>query len=280
MSAYGTVAIMVAHAISVDDEDSWPGQVLRLFEQSVAALQDQAHWKDELEKRLADGDDNARWSPPFDPFRDQVDTALDEIDHELVKHRVVGFHCCRFLDSEKKLVLRDGMRTLSPQLVGDRIKLAVAEGCLSSEQARVLESHALLNETRGSRLGLAWFIFGRTTFQTHKSNLHYLLDQWGGEAIYFSEAGIGLEGVLAKIGRPTVVEAEIPVPDLELFPRLSERLRDYYLWRRATKAGPSGSAPAFEGYTKRDLPGTLVRRVLTEGDEAFEELTRYSTWED
>jgi hypothetical protein len=144
-------------------------------------------------------------------------------------------------------------------------------------QATRLQEMALVKEDRGERNGMIWFVFCRSTLKTDISGLYRLLGFWGGEAIYFDHEGTALGQHLAALGKPRIVEAEIPVPTLKVFMQTAHRLLGVFLWRRSI---PQPNHHTFEGHSTAPLPATMIRRVYTEGSPDFEALTEYSTWDD
>ena len=168
------------------------------------------------------------------------------------------------------------MATLSPELVARKIVAALQEGHLTSAQANHLQGMALVKEDRGERNGMIWFVFCRSTLKTDILGLYRLLGFWGGEAIYFDHERTALGRHLATLGKPRIIEAEIPIPTLGVSMRTADRLLGVFLWRRNI---PQPNDHTFEGHSTAPLSATMIRKVYTEGSPDFEELTEYRTWD-
>jgi len=261
-------------SILADDEESWPPQVRKVFEDNLDLFKKEIDYDRAVEARH-EQDHLARWISPPNPFTTERERVLDQAEDELRTHRLVGYHCCRLLDCEVENILCNGMALLSPELVTRKIATALHGGHLTIDQANLLQEMALLKEDRGSRNGMIWFVFCRSTLKTVVSGLYCLLGYWGGEAIYFDHVETALGQHLGTLGRPRVVEAEIPVQTLEVFMRTADRLLGGFLLRRNVEP-PNGHT--FEGHATSPVAAAMIRRVYTEGNPDFEALTGYSTW--
>jgi hypothetical protein len=262
-------------AILADDEDSWPTEVRKLFDDNLDLFKQEIAWDKDLEERH-EQDHLARWISPPNPFRSQRDLVLNEAENQLRSQRFVGYHCCRLLDCEVESILRNGMAMLSPELVATKIATALQHGHLTLGQATQLQKAALVKEDRGNRNGMIWFVFCRSTLRTDVSGLESLLGYWGGEAIYFDHVRTALGQHLAGLGRPRIVEAEVPVASLQVFMRTADRLLAVFLWRRDVS---QPNCHTFEGHSTASLPAAMIREVYTAGSPDFEALTSYSTWD-
>ncbi len=256
-------------------------RVRQLIEDNSATFLNQRRRDRDLDARYAEGDVAARWNPPPSPFLAQQETALEQIQSELLRHRIVGYHCCRLLPAELDDICRRGMRVLSPELVEAKLEVACKGGYLTSEQAQVLRSAARVKGRELlSRGGQTWMVFGRSTLRLDQCGLFRFFGRWGGEALYFEHEETELGRHLSAIGQPAILEVEVPVADLGQPPRLSEHFLQLFLWGHGAVEVDDPDELMPEGHTFADIPPEGVRRVYVEGEPEFEALTQYSTWEE
>ncbi|MEQ1735324.1 MAG: hypothetical protein ABL886_02695 [Rhodoglobus sp.] len=182
--------------VDVDDPSTWPPHVARWVE----------GWADELR-----GTTRCAYDLKI-PFEEQ-DAFLALFDGLLVR----AYHCTRLLDHERAMILTQGLRPLSSELVVERIRAAYAVGALSKRQRDELEQgHVLVNpaphwrDQREHREGKVCLILGRECFDSAPSGVNPLLTLWGGEAVSFP-----MEATMTRRRRspgiPSIVVAHVDV---------------------------------------------------------------------
>jgi len=138
-----------------------------------------------------------------------------------------GWHCTRLTDEEAAQIRRYGMQLPDPEFLKRRIKALLSEMAISRRVAsRLAEDNQGGQEFRRGRI---WFCFFPPRTAGH-SGIGELLGLWGGEALYSchrSDEAIGR--ILRTIGRPRLVEADIPIAALNMAYFFGDRIINRYL---------------------------------------------------
>lgn len=161
---------------------------------SVIELADARTWPRPLRQlarsRAAAGDD-AVWEPDDDFIAATSGVVLRT------------YHCTRLTPREEESVRVAGLRTLSPELVADRIDGAVADGHLTPDEGRRFGITRLASSY--NRRGYVWLVGCRSDLADIPA-VGYLLSVWGGEGIYMNWHSRSAETKrLEQIGTPSVV---------------------------------------------------------------------------
>jgi hypothetical protein len=142
------------------------------------------------------------------------DRAHGRLDAVLAEQHVLGFHCTRLTEQEIGSLLSDGMKMPDAAMLTARIKQLVSDGELDDDMASQLLARHQANDP--NRRGRVWF----STYPPHdagEGGIGRFFRHWGGEALYNAhERDSGTSPVLRAIGIPCVVEAVLPIANLEL----------------------------------------------------------------
>lgn len=262
-------------AFLADDDTTWPAALTDLLAANLVELTAYEKHETDLNRRSANGDWKARYSPPPNLSRPTRERVLDEANAIIADASVVGYHCTRLVDHEIESILTSGMRPLSVELVHSKVSALVAAGHVTPELGALLQTQNAAHPGvgYGERVNMTWFIFSRSTLRD-EGGLIRLLSQWGGEATYWlHEQTPDVIGHLRKLGTPCIVEAAMAVRDVKTFGTVGERLLCHYLTKRRVKCEHEST---WEGHVKVSTP--RVRRIIRRGDGLFEKLTRCNKW--
>lgn len=259
-------------AIALDDENTWPSPLLSLLDEQIELLRAYEAEQRRID-RLCERDLDARCNPPPNPHKPKREVLLVDVNDLLGAATLVGYHCTRLVDEEANSIVSCGLTPLTPDLVIGRVRRREDAGDLSADAAtRLLSNH--LADQRG-RTGMTWFIFTTASLRW-EMGVWRLFTHWGGEALYVCyERDPEMGELLRSLGVPCIVEAAVPVADIETFCSVGERLVRCYLHHRRVSTDHS---PNMEGFVREALPGFRIRRVIRFGDRDFRRLTRYPRW--
>ncbi|MBZ9905289.1 hypothetical protein LB557_04585 [Mesorhizobium sp. BR115XR7A] len=209
------------------------------------------------------------------PLSDRYDAAVYAVVEALEPYSVVGWHCTRLADHEVEDIRANGMALLDVDLVSRRIDAAIRHELISSNHGARLK--AVNQAAERYRAGMLWFCFF-TPARAGEGGIGDLLRYWGGEAVYNSHDRHPEMGkVIAGVGRPAIVEAEIPVAwcgrDRGL--RLAMNIGQRYVIAQGTR---SPNSTDVEDNIKRPLPAELVRAVHVFPAPEFLTLSGCSDW--
>ena len=133
----------------------------------------------------------------------------DQVDAMVAGASIVGYHCTRLTDAELATIRSEGLQPLSRELIDRRISQAQARGDLNHEfAATIRKTHWGADENRIGRIA---FIGTRTPFVHRRDTVHYLLGEWGGEAVSYALEGTKYQALLRRIGTPTIVVVAAPL---------------------------------------------------------------------
>ena len=127
-----------------------------------------------------------------------------------------------------------------------------------------------------NRAGRLWFCF----FPPHldsETGLSDLLSYWGGESLYNSHDTHAVRGpLLAGIGTPCLVEAEVPISSLRGPSFLDMKVaRQFLIWN-----GLQTSEPVLHtDCAIQPLPARSILRIIEFPDSDFVALTGCDTWQ-
>ena len=263
---------IVDSPIRVDDESTWPEALCVTLKELFLELRAYELERERIDK-LIQSDIILRTKPPANRYQHAHDLAVAACGEHLSGKNIIGFHCTRLDEDGITDVAANGLYTLSWERVADRIR--------KREAARVISSslvHRLITENETShsnRVGMVWFVFTAASLQD-ESGVGRLFSFWGGEALYGMHEHDEVTGsVLKSIGQPCVVEASLPVAEVQPFGSLEECLYAGFLDRRGvtTRVGLD-----MDGYVKCLVPGNRIRRIIRRASSEFLELTKCDSW--
>jgi hypothetical protein len=161
--------------------------------------------------------DRRTWPPELRSLRavlaERSDAGADWFGDDAAFFRAVDgyavrlYHCTRLTPRESEDIRVDGMRLLSPELVAERLRNAVSDGWLTSEEGQFYgKSRCAREEGRRERI----HFFANRRGLSNRSSVVHLLRIWGGEGLNMAWGTRSDESRrLWRIGTPTVVVADI-----------------------------------------------------------------------
>lgn len=259
--------------VEFEDLDTWPPELLALFEREFPSLEAYERRRAEVDALCRD-DVMARMSPPPNAHKQRRDEVIRQADTTIAGNKLLGFHCTRLRTFELEQVMSCGLRLLDTALLQDRIGRAVAEGELTPDLAKLLlDSHQA--EDIG-RPGMIHFVNCRS-FLKDEDDVGRLFRSWGGEALYNSHEGRQDTGpVLRRIGEPAIVVAAIPISKLRT---AAGTIGERFVWKfLADREVPIDQAPDIETLATEPVPAAMILDIIRFADRRFEKLTRSSKW--
>lgn len=228
----------------------------------IIHFEESTNWPDDIRALLVEHDRN----------HIDIDTAVHALAHTLRAYSLVGFHCTRLAPHEVENILAMGMQTLSVELVERRVDAAMEAGLISKEQSvRLKASHLAADEYRAKMIHFCFF-------EPHRDSggANDFFDHWGGEALYNNhECDAELGPLLASIGRPAIIEAEVPIAWLhDNATGLAIKIRDLFA---RTRGFHSYESSLFEDHICQALPARLVRAVHLHPSAEFNRLAGSGT---
>ncbi len=243
--------------IDFNDERTWPADVLSYLEQNHDLFLD---WE-------------TRTGSSGSVTPGQYDNALHGLRAVLNNHELHGYHCTRLTAPEIRHIISSGMQLPNAALLRSRIQALQLDGLINVSVAERLMAKNQADEA--NRANRIWFCFFAPRL-AGQSGIDCLLGLWGGEALYNThERNPDTGPILAKLGVPCLVEADIAIANLRGPSFLDIKAAKQFLkWRGFKCTEPM----EHEDCTTCDVPAAKIRRIIQFPEADFLALTGCDTW--
>ncbi len=198
---------------------------------------------------------------------------INNINYILADYSVVAYHCTRLTDVECRQIKNNGMQLPNQDFLNQRIEALLAGGHINSTSAAKLKSNNQADNPY--RKNMFWFLLFPPHI-TDEGAVKRLFKFWGGESLYACHENDPDTGpALQNIGSPCLIEARIPVNDLQLYDSLACQMIKHYLDSQAA----TGVKPLMvEGRVELPIPACQINRAIKHPSREFCCLTGCNTW--
>jgi len=246
---------------------------------------------------LIDLNSPASWPRPLQEFLDRHERLFADWEHRtetvspgeydlaimalgviLRNYNLRGWHCTRLTDAEVHAIRGTGMVLPDREILGRRIDVLCDAGAIDSTVAVVLKARNQAGEQ--GRRGMIWFCFYPPR-HAGESGIHRFFRYWGGEALYNShEVDTVTAPVLARIGQPCLVEADVPIASLYLgfLPTFIVAKHLHTRGVKVSRASEVREHVQWDGYAVVPVSSLQIRRIIRFLDPEFAELTGHMDW--
>lgn len=233
--------------IDIDDQETWPTELLELVDHWTSNCRDAGGYTLDL------------------PIPLEFDKKLQTI---LNGRLLRAYHCTRLLPHEKSMIESLGLRALSVELVKDRIRSAEDNGDISSSVATELLESNVFNLGEGKyREKQVCLILSKRLFRNSPDLCERLLSTWGGEAIYKLLENPDLQSKLKILGAPTVVVARI---------ELSNTCSEHSIYPMLLKTFVGSNLDLTDAHAdvfyRLPIPRENIEQILQPGDRSYDSL--------
>lgn len=258
----------------LDKEETWPVPLLDYLSSQCEMLH--AHARHDTERLKADRDQEGRYIPwahrLTNPLSDDFDCATLVV-RELVQSTVLrGWHCTRLTEHEVQHIRTHGMQLPNLEVLTQRVRRLQADGEINNGIAEQLIAKNQAGEN--IRQGRLFFCFfePRTAGQ---SGIECFFRFWGGEALSNSHDHDPNTGkTLRKIGRPCLIQVDVPISSLRVNTSLGETIIKQYLFNRSE--GNAAEEP--DSHVFDPIPAANIVRFVFHGDPDFAALSGCDDW--
>jgi hypothetical protein len=235
------------------------------------------HWPDSLRQALGNARSWSRgWCKEDAPWSTRYASQIEALLPSVHDCALKGWHCTRLRDAEVHNIRTQGMAVLSTSLVCSRIDAAQNDGELPRDVADRLR--AMHRASDMYRQGQIWFGFSPTLPDEHATNR--LLRNWGGEAIYWAhEVDQVIGPVLRRIGRPSIIDAWVPISGLQVATKEAVLKRLCLVDLQGAGALATRRVADVEGYVQMAIPATAIIAIDQHPSASFVARTRCDTWD-
>ena len=255
INAFARGSHMTAPLLDVNNPASWPEGLQQAIERLRPVFR---AWEQDLPEKAAK----------------TFDEAMQQLGDVMSPFALRGFQFTRLTDCEAEKIRTTGLKALVPDFIERRLAAQVEQGTLTADQAaRLLKTNQVRD---ANRVGKAWFCF-YPPCDAHESGVRPLLEHWGGEALYNLNARDPVLGpVLRSIGRPALVQAQVPATYLRNSFGLAAAV---YQADLATFGIETRDAPGrFEDYSRFDLEPDRIEHIFLHPNADFVRLTKSNRW--
>src|SRR4051794_32669893 len=107
--------------IYADDETTWPTSLRKLLDDRLSTLMAFEHERETLDK-LVEMDRSYKHKRARNPYQDEHERTISDIDDRLSDAVVAGYHCTRLCADEIAVIRSTGLRPLSADLARERVR--------------------------------------------------------------------------------------------------------------------------------------------------------------
>lgn len=145
------------------------------------------------------------------PYAQRYLQFLDDLSCKMETRTIRAWHYTRLTDLEEQTIRASGIWLSTPETTRQRLKAQVAAGHLSTEIAEALFAESPFNNSEQAKARSDRFWMVSHPVEIADGGVTLLLDNWGGEAVYFWLTDPDLRKVVAAIGKPRVLELAVPL---------------------------------------------------------------------
>jgi len=247
--------------MQLNEEATWPSDVLTYLQRNSDLFR---AWEEQRLGSAATGSVSGA----------DYDRALVGLRDVLNNHALHGYHCARLTPAEIDHIRSTGMQLPNAAILRRRIEVVRDAGLVDDEiAAQLTEKNQAGDSNSANRI---WFCFF-PPHQAGQSGIESLLRYWGGEALYNSHDTHPIRGpLLARLGMPCLVEADVPIESLRGPSFLDMKIaRQFLVWRGFKTSEPM----RHEDCVIRPLAASDIVRVIQFPESDFLDLTRCREWE-
>ncbi len=250
---------------------TWPAPLLEYLASERERLL--AHVQCEREAEAAYRADIRMAERPPNPYR-AARMDAEQMAIELLQSTTLrGWHCTRLTKNEVEHITAHGIQPPNLQILQGRIRRVQADGMLEDDIAQRLMDEN--NADDSSRKGVIWFCFYEPRFDD-QSGTERLFQHWGGEALYRLHRCDARTGkALRSIGRPCLIEADVPVSSFGRYTYLGKQVVCRYLLDHGCDTGEDWK---HDDRTHEPLPASNIVRLVFHGEREFAALTGCDLW--
>lgn len=249
--------------IIFDTIESWPTEMLKIIKDNKRSLKGYFEEEHRID-RLMQKNVFLRYDKPKNTYRNKWDSVIQDIENILNQHSIIGIHCTKLLDWEIKDIEETGLKPLDRTFANKRVEKAFKAKLISKELKTKLIDKKELSEVY--KKGCIWFFHCLDTLKD-ENGVNKFLGLWGGESLYNS---VKNNQELKNIGIPCIVFTSIKINELDMYPKLSERMISFYF---------NDNCFVYDNDSVLNT-NLKVLRIVRRDEEIFNILTGIENWDD
>jgi hypothetical protein len=257
------------------DLDTWPSPLMAYLASQHQMLA--AYARHESTFNQMDFDSEGDYVPmsmrPSNPHFHGYESAWLKINNILKPTTLRGWHCTRLTDQEMEHIRSQGMQPPNLDILVQRIRRAEAAGKFGPEIAARLITENQADDD--GRKGMIWFCFFEPRL-AGQSGTERFFRRWGGESLYNShERDADTGEALRLIGRPCLIQADVPISSFGRISGLGQKVIRRYLLAHDYDTGESWE---HEDKARAPISAANIVKFVLHGDPEFTNLTGCDSW--
>jgi hypothetical protein len=211
-----------------------------------------------------------RSPPPTNPHFDEYRWLEKHITDYMGTRSIRAWHYTRLTNDEELLVRKFGVYPSTLETIRKRLNMRVAVGDFSAEKADALFAASPFQDPQrgGERANRFWLT--SHPLEPDDGGVKSLLGNWGGEGLYHWLQDERLKNLIARIGKPRVLELVVPI---DATPH-GDRAAETVLGAFGRSLGCKPDRKAFDLACTHALGPEVIIRIHTEGEPDFAALAR------
>ena len=202
------------------------------------------------------------------PHAESYLSFVEDLGRHMEARTIRAWHYTRLTDSEVETLLTVGIRPSTLETTRQRLDAQIAAGQISGEVGKALFEASPLHDPQQvePRSNKFWLISHPMKVEDDRVTL--LLNNWGGEVVYFWLEASHLQQIVGRIGRARVLEVGVPLDATRHVYSASKAVAATF----ARRLGCVSDFEAFDLCAIRPLGPEAVLTIHTEGETAFDQI--------
>jgi hypothetical protein len=213
-----------------------------------------------------------RWMPhASNPHSGSYLAFVENVGRDIMQSRTIrAWHYTRLVEDEVQTIRENGIHPGTLDTLRQRLDAQAKAGLFTAADAEALYTASPCHhrEQQPGRLGKFWMTSDPVV--ADDSGVELLLRNWGGEATYFWLKDKRLERLVARIGRPRILEIGVPIASTNHWYSAGKAVVAAY----ACALGCRADQGAFDLYSMTPLGATALLAVHTEDEASFKAMAR------
>jgi len=206
----------------------------------------------------------------INPFADEHQRFVDSVSQTMHERSIRAWHYTRLTDGEVATLQTAGIHLSTLESTRQRLAALVAVGELSVENAEALLTESPLHDRQQHDARANQFCLACEPLHVESGGVTPLLGSWGGEVVYSHLKSPQLKTIVEAIGRPRVLELQVPVDAI----RNGRRAGEVVVTSFARSLGDTRDFDSFDVFVNRALGPEAVLAIHTKGDATFDRIGR------
>ncbi|SHF02356.1 hypothetical protein SAMN02746095_01883 [Acidocella aminolytica 101 = DSM 11237] len=186
----------------------------------------------------------------------------------MAERSIRAWHYTRMTDEEVQAMQREGLILSSLEGIKKRLSAQVSAGIILAQNAQRIFESSPFHEQGDIRSGQFWMT--SNPISTQSCLVELLLNNWGGEGIYFWQKDTEIKSLLQTIGKARIIEIRAPLDATNSIYSAASNILSTFAGFIGCKSEERG----FDFCVTRPLKPEAILHIHSQGDATFEVMGR------